>query len=118
MLSLITQNEARYSAAIAVDSRRDSTSMKTIAVLTTLFLPGTFVATFFGMTMFDWSPDTGATPRMSSYMWLYWAVTIPLTLLVMVLWLFWARREQSKAEMRLGRRRTTLSDETLEKMLC
>ena|SRR6266480_4594546 len=112
MLSLIAQRDSEYSAAIAVSSMRDSTAMKTIAVLTTLFLPGTFVATFFSMTMFNWNPSSNGsfsspgtsdtTPWMSPYMWVYWAISIPLTLFVMVLWLFWSRRELKKGQMKLN----------------
>ena len=71
MLSLITQNETRYNAAIAANSKRDSSAMKAVTVLTMLFLLGAFVATFFSMNMFDWSLDTGAVPRMSLRTWLY-----------------------------------------------
>ena len=35
---------ARDSKSIAAESKRDSSSMKTIAVLTIVFLPGTFVS--------------------------------------------------------------------------
>jgi len=43
----ISRSVAEYSAAIAVSTKRDSTAMKTIAVLTTVFLPPTFVAVSF-----------------------------------------------------------------------
>ena len=35
---------ARDSKSIAVEGKRDSSAMKTIAVLTIVFLPGTFIA--------------------------------------------------------------------------
>ena len=38
---------ARDSKELAEASKRDSSSMKVIAVLTTLFLPGTFIAVSF-----------------------------------------------------------------------
>jgi hypothetical protein len=38
---------ARDSALIAVASRRDSSAMKTIAIISILFLPATFVAVSF-----------------------------------------------------------------------
>ena len=93
MLSMITQNEAEHMAAIAVDSKRDSTAMKAIAVLTMLILPGTFVATF-SMTMFDWNPSN----IVLRFIWMYWLISIPLTLMVMLLWLFWSRREHLKSQ--------------------
>ena len=49
--SMIAQNDSRLnysiasdSAQIAVASKRDSSAMKTVALITVLFLPGTFVA--------------------------------------------------------------------------
>ena len=113
MLSMITQNEAEHMAAIAVDSKRDSTAMKAIAVLTMLFLPGTFVATFFSMTMFDWNPSNG-TPRVSRFIWMYWLISIPLTLLVMLLWLFWSRREHLKSQRRIKSRAAENSSSELK----
>jgi hypothetical protein len=72
--------------------------MKAIALLTTLFLPGTFVATFFSMTMFDWSPsNSSGSPKVSKYIWVYWVITIPLTLAVMVSLLIWARWKHGKS---------------------
>lgn len=53
ILNIITQSDARYTAAIAVDGKRDSIVMKTIAILGIVFLPGTFVATLFSIDMFD-----------------------------------------------------------------
>jgi hypothetical protein len=51
VFSLISQEENRISRSVAEDSsavavaaKRDSSAMKTIAVLTTVFLPATFVA--------------------------------------------------------------------------
>jgi Mg2+ and Co2+ transporter CorA len=43
-LNKINTDIAKSSQQIAVESRRDNASMKTIAVLTLIFLPGTFVA--------------------------------------------------------------------------
>ena len=42
-----------------LESRRDSSSMKTRAVVTMVFLPGTFIATFFAMPLFDWQASNG-----------------------------------------------------------
>ena len=42
--NVINQSIAADSRALAAASRRDSSAMKTIAVLTMAFLPGTFVA--------------------------------------------------------------------------
>ena len=66
--------------------------MKTIAVLTIVFLPGTFVATIFSMDMFQWQPDDGGKASVSRLFWVYWIITVPLTALVLVGWLIWTKR--------------------------
>ncbi|KAL4915412.1 hypothetical protein BDW62DRAFT_212753 [Aspergillus aurantiobrunneus] len=90
LFNLVTQNDSLLSTSIAQDSReiaaaskRVSSSMKIIAFLTTFFLPAMFVATFFSMPLFDWdtpSIDSVAT----THFWVYWALTAPLTLAIMV----------------------------------
>ncbi|KAH9210510.1 hypothetical protein DL95DRAFT_343006, partial [Leptodontidium sp. 2 PMI_412] len=62
--------------------------MKAIAVLTMAFLPGTFVAVpFFAMPLFDWQAPADSV--LSSRLWVYWAVTIPATLVVLIAWRIW-----------------------------
>ncbi|KAI0128221.1 hypothetical protein F4776DRAFT_629640 [Hypoxylon sp. NC0597] len=69
---------AEASTSIAHDTRRDSSAMKSIAILTMVFLPATFTATYFGTpAMATLEPSQG----------LYWIVTIPLTLVVVLIWL-------------------------------
>ena len=64
--------------------------MKTLAAVTVVFLPGTFVASMFSMSMFDWQANevSQITPRF----WIYWAVTLPLTLATVCAWYAWNNR--------------------------
>lgn len=104
MLNTITQSDAEYTAAIAVDGKRDSIAMKTIAILGIVFLPGTFVATLFSINMFDWGvagSGTTSSLTVSPSMWIYWAITVPLTVLTFVIWVFWSKRENFKSSKRL-----------------
>ena len=64
--------------------------MKTLAVVTVTFLPGTFVSALFAIPVFDWDAGTNQS-IVSSRLWMYWAVTIPLTILTIVPWLLWTR---------------------------
>ncbi|KAF1841670.1 uncharacterized protein K460DRAFT_409128 [Cucurbitaria berberidis CBS 394.84] len=105
VFSFIAQDENRLSRSvaeksemIAAASKKDSAAMKTLAVLTTVFLPPTFVATFFSMTMFDWKSDSPGTPITSRYLWVYWAVAVPLTGLVFITWRVWWGLEKGKYE--------------------
>lgn len=80
---------AKASREIAVESKRDSSSMKTIAAVTMLFLPGTFIASLFATPMFQWSATAGL--QVESHIWIYWAVSIPLTLLTIGMWWVWLK---------------------------
>ncbi|CAN9376029.1 unnamed protein product [Alternaria sp. RS040] len=81
---------ARIQTAIANTTKEDSYAMRTIAVMSIVFLPGTFVSSFFSMDMFDWQAPKGASV-VSFRFWIYWAVTAPLTVMVVLIWFFWLR---------------------------
>lgn len=88
-------------------SSRDSASMKALAVITAIFLPGEFIGTLFGMSMFDWlapteDENTGSGKSasagrgeddgdeiLSRQFWVYWIVCIPLTLFILFVWRAW-----------------------------
>lgn len=68
--------------------------MKTLAVVTMFYLPGSFISALFSTPCFDWDNldfsnkgSIGVTPTPQFK--LYWAVTIPLTLLTFVLYFVW-----------------------------
>jgi phosphatidylglycerophosphate synthase len=60
----------------------DSTSMKTIATMTMAFLPATFIAALFAIPSLQWDKPS----VIGSRFWVYWAFTIPTTILVFVIW--------------------------------
>ena len=64
--------------------------MKTLAAVTVAFLPGTFVSSLFSMSMFDWQATTEG--MITTRFWIYWAVTVPLTLATVGTWYAWIRR--------------------------
>lgn len=87
VFNLVTQQDSETNTAITRDSKDDSASMKTIALLTMLFLPATAVSGFFGMAFFVTGPDGSFDV---SRMWrLFAAVTLPLTLITLSLWWLW-----------------------------
>lgn len=90
---------------LAHASKRDSTAMKTLSLLGALFLPGTFLSSIFSMSFFDFNvgkaypgmdPDdySGKGASVSEYLWLYFVVTIPLTLAIVGAWWYLDRRRQ------------------------
>ncbi|KGQ02679.1 hypothetical protein BBAD15_g12103 [Beauveria bassiana D1-5] len=64
---------ARDSRSVALATARDSASMRVIAIVTILFLPATFTATFFSTTFFNFLEEKG--PRVSPWIWIYVATT-------------------------------------------
>jgi hypothetical protein len=72
--------------------------MKALAVVTAIFLPGTFVATVFSMPLLDWKI---AKSIILSNAAVYWTVTIPVTLVTILTYVVWSfcysRRGESKA---------------------
>jgi hypothetical protein len=109
--------------AIAMESKRDSSAMKTIAILGMFFLPGTFVAVsltpyyglscraerimpllmltdtiwyaIFAMPVFNWDNDNALVVKQGFKY--YCALALPLTFLVFVGWLLPWRVWLSKA---------------------
>ncbi|KPM38527.1 hypothetical protein AK830_g8045 [Neonectria ditissima] len=93
--NLISITIAKNSQISAEETRRDSRSMKTIAMVTLIFLPGTFVASLFSMSMFDWEAGRKEGQLVSTmWLWVYFAIAGPLTIFVLLLWA--ASRLQSR----------------------
>ncbi|KAI0408982.1 hypothetical protein F4802DRAFT_593834 [Xylaria palmicola] len=86
LYSVISQVDNRLNAKMAAAASRDSAAMKTLAFLTTLFLPGTFVATIFSTGLFNWQGDGKVV---SDLFWVYWALAVPLTIVVGAGWRLW-----------------------------
>jgi membrane protein implicated in regulation of membrane protease activity len=73
--------------------------MRTLAIVTMIFLPGTFVAAVFSMPLFDWeSNEHVLLPKFG----IFWAVTIPLTLVTLLIYWIWsswyARRNEHQVQ--------------------
>ncbi|KAK4161621.1 hypothetical protein QBC43DRAFT_323322 [Cladorrhinum sp. PSN259] len=81
---LLTHEDAHASIDLAAASRRDGSSMKTIAVMTMVFLPATFYAALFAVPSLQW--DHGSAIIQDNF-WVYWAFTLPTTLVVFLVWL-------------------------------
>lgn len=85
---------ANTSKEIATATLRDSSSMITIATMTMLFLPGTFVSAILSMAFFNNGTDTSGQPTLTvlPQWWIFPVTTIPLTLLVFGLWRIWQQK--------------------------
>ncbi|KAK2064524.1 hypothetical protein LY76DRAFT_587381 [Colletotrichum caudatum] len=101
LYNLLSQRESKIQFQMAGEqrrlahaSKRDSTAMKTISLLGAVFLPGTFLASVFSMTFFDFGKD--ADPVISKEIWVYFAITIPLTILIVGGWMIFDRWREGK----------------------
>jgi Ca2+/H+ antiporter len=103
---------SQHMAQTAEFSYRDAASMKTLAVVTMFFLPGSFVSALFSTQLFAWddidqlsnSIGVPTTPQLT----LYWAVTIPLTLVTFVLYFLWLWYQKNE------RKRNFKTDEQMD----
>ena len=79
---------------LAHASKRDSTAMKTISLLGAIFFPGAYLASVFSMTFFNF--QNGEGPSVSEQFWIYWAVTIPVTVIIVGVWYVWEKRTEAR----------------------
>jgi hypothetical protein len=100
LYNIMSQREARLNLEIAGEqrrianaSKRDSTAMKTLSLLGALFLPGTYLASIFGMSFFELEDDTYVV---SNKLWIYFAVTLPITAFILIAWMWHDRRRQAQ----------------------
>ncbi|KAI1323068.1 hypothetical protein F5Y16DRAFT_20710 [Xylariaceae sp. FL0255] len=82
---------------VAHHTRRDGELMKSIALLTMIFLPATFVATLFSMGFFNIEGVNGELLSVSPYIWLYFVVTIIITSLTLGTWYLLVMRRQKQS---------------------
>lgn len=78
---------------LAHSSKRDSAAMKTISLLGAVFLPGAYLASVFSMTFFNFQ-DAG--PQVSPQFWIYWVVTIPVTVIIVAFWYVWEKKREAR----------------------
>ncbi|GAB7350979.1 hypothetical protein MBLNU459_g1476t1 [Dothideomycetes sp. NU459] len=94
--NMIAQRDTQATLQISRAALSDSTAMKTIAIVTMIFLPATFVSAIFGMSFFNFSGGSGSAGRftVSRDIWIYFAISIPLTLISIYSWYTWHTRAE------------------------
>jgi hypothetical protein len=78
---------------LAHASTRDSSAMKIISLLGAIFFPGAYLASVFSMTFFNFQNEEN---YVSSGFWIYWAVTIPITMLIVGIWYVWEKKREAR----------------------
>ncbi|KAF2465717.1 uncharacterized protein BDR25DRAFT_306502 [Lindgomyces ingoldianus] len=94
-LSKINTQLARTSTDLTQDMRRDSSQMRSIALLTMVFLPLSTVATVFSTTFFDWNATADKTV-VSGYIWIFVVIAVGLTSTTVGAWYFATRRVRNE----------------------
>ncbi|KAF1844803.1 uncharacterized protein K460DRAFT_285040 [Cucurbitaria berberidis CBS 394.84] len=79
---IVTQGDSRL-------MQSENQSMKTIAVMTLLFMPLSTVATIFGTQFMKVQDEAPFHITVSQDFWLLWLIAVPLTGIVMIVWRVW-----------------------------
>jgi len=95
--SQIGYQDTQANLKIASDTRKDSSRMRSIAFLTMVFLPATFISSLFSTTFFDFRAED-IHGIISPYFWVYPVVTIAITALVMGTWILLTKRRRQKRD--------------------
>ncbi|KAK0721334.1 hypothetical protein B0T21DRAFT_423838 [Apiosordaria backusii] len=90
---LASQRDSKVQMRMGLDSRQESIAMKAIAIITMTFLPTTFVSAVFSTTFFRYDKNEQGQEEytISGNFWVFWAFSVPLTAVTIILWFFWDR---------------------------
>jgi Mg2+ and Co2+ transporter CorA len=84
-------NENKLMKKLTKQSAQDTRSMMTIALISAVFLPATFLATLFGSNFFDYSQADDRLTIASNF-WVYVVIAVGFSGATVLLWYFWRRR--------------------------
>ncbi|ORY05178.1 hypothetical protein BCR34DRAFT_48884 [Clohesyomyces aquaticus] len=109
---------AEANVQIAQAVRNDSIPMRTIAYVTLVLLPGTFIAAIFGMNFFQFDTPS-RTLIVAKSIWQYFVIAIPITIITIIIWNYWVRLETKKDARLTGdsRRFSTARNENIVAIL-
>ncbi|PVH94309.1 hypothetical protein DM02DRAFT_693534 [Periconia macrospinosa] len=101
LFNLSGQQNARWSEKVGLQAMHESASMRAIAIVSMLFLPGTFVCGILGTNLFSAEEsgsgrNLGTRFKVSSQWWILLATMIPLTGLTFIIWVVWRSRTESQ----------------------
>ncbi|KAK0614870.1 hypothetical protein B0T17DRAFT_497941 [Bombardia bombarda] len=117
-LSRVNTELARTNTGLSQDMRRDSSQMRSIALLTMIFLPLSTVASIFSTTFFTWDAGEGES-IISSYFWIFVVIAVALTGVVVGAWHLTTRtrlRAENKEKDRMMKKEAAWSEMGLSRM--
>ncbi|KAK5995190.1 hypothetical protein PT974_03587 [Cladobotryum mycophilum] len=101
-----TSQELMNKAALAEQERnaREALNTRAFNLASYIFLPMTAMATVFSMSFFDFKPTGGGA--VSSQLWIFFVVVIPVSLILNMNWMLWAKwRENLHGWLAVDKRR-------------
>ncbi|RMZ72166.1 Mg2+ transporter -like Zinc transport [Pyrenophora seminiperda CCB06] len=81
----LAQNQNKNTLVMARSSREDSVAIRAITLVTSFYLPFSFVATMFGMNLVDFD-EKSRNLIVSHQFWLYFVISVPLTVVTLLCW--------------------------------
>ncbi|KAH6629840.1 hypothetical protein C7974DRAFT_194269 [Boeremia exigua] len=81
----LAQEQSRKTSVMAKSAREDSVAIRAITLVTSFYLPFSFVATVFGMNLVDFNAES-RNLVVSSQFWLYFVISVPLTVVTLACW--------------------------------
>jgi hypothetical protein len=105
MLERQGQDENLIMRQLAEKSSHDSSSMRILTIITMIYLPCTIVSNFYSTQFVNSKEsDSGTTTlEYSTNAWIFFAISVPLTLFTILIWYLWVN---SDAIVGLVRRRS------------
>ncbi|XHG02573.1 hypothetical protein AWENTII_005918 [Aspergillus wentii] len=83
----ISLKNSEYTMDLTLSTVNDSTTVRTITIVTLIYLPSTFTATVLGMnSFFEMSPNNDYLV-VSHQFWIFVACAVPLTVITVLYWL-------------------------------
>ncbi|KAL8667761.1 MAG: hypothetical protein Q9168_007192 [Polycauliona sp. 1 TL-2023] len=103
--NLLANRDSITAHSIAHEARQDGAAMKTIALVTMLFFPATFVSSFLGTNLVTLDEGAGGRKRLvfSHLWWIYLVSAVPLTITTLLAWLYFGRYRSRKARVKWQR---------------
>ncbi|TFB06272.1 hypothetical protein CCMA1212_001486 [Trichoderma ghanense] len=97
----LNENISKSSLAVAETAQRDGSLMKSIAVLGMIYLPATFVCTFFSMGFFQWRGQSESTTTVSPDLWIFGLAAVAFTLITVGVFLVCTMRRRDSVRSKL-----------------
>ncbi|KAI4678740.1 uncharacterized protein J4E84_008558 [Alternaria hordeiaustralica] len=82
MLDTLNLSQSKNTFDMGRSAREDSVAIRAITLVTSFYLPFSFVATMFGMNLVDFDSES-RNLVLSKQLWLYFVISVPLTALTL-----------------------------------